>query len=265
MTSVQELLQDNSDSDDSDSSDYGTRYMDTQFVEEDGAPDIMDDDEEDVIAVEGNKQNDDPTDQSKDHQPVDKPKDQQSVHKLANERKLTNVVVNVANGEVSDEAHLTLSQRDWKKKFVKQNKSYKRCKIRYSDYCYIKPRTAIPAVGKPIIYVAEGAENWGGPPNLLCAGQVIKCDDKRDWVIIVVLWVGCLVRHRPDGSQNYSPQAKNMKVLVCPLAVFDAAEHRVPATVKSVERELRSVCIHVHFCFFLCLHSISFLFVLSTV
>ena len=33
-----------------------------------------------------------------------------------------------------------MSQRDWQKKFAKQNPQYKRCKIRYSEFCYIKPR-----------------------------------------------------------------------------------------------------------------------------
>lgn len=129
---------------------------------------------------------------------------------------------------------VVLTQRDWHSKFSKENPLYKRCKIRYSDHCYIKPRTAIPATGKPILYVAEGAENWTGSPNLLCAGQLVFCDEKS-WVVIVVLWVGCVMRQRPNGIPSYSPVAKNMKVLLCPKDIFDATER----DLSVLEGELR--------------------------
>jgi len=131
---------------------------------------------------------------------------------------------------------ISMTQRDWHRKFAKQNPLYKRCKLRYVDYCYIKPRTAIPATGKPVLYVAEGAENWTGAPNLLCAGQLLFCD-KKQWVVIVVLWVGCLTRTRPDGTNQYSPFAKKMKVLLCPHKTFDNADKDLDA----VEGELRYV------------------------
>ena len=150
----------------------------------------------------------------------------------------------VANKDSDDESGV-MTQRDWQRKFSKQNRLYKRCKIRYSDFCYIKPRCAIPATGKPILYVAEGAENWTGSPNLLCAGQCLKCDSK-DWVIIVVLWVGCLARQRPNGAHHYSPVAKQMQVLLCPHKAFDAADEKL----GSAESELR----YVYTCFLLCLY-----------
>ena len=128
---------------------------------------------------------------------------------------------------------IVLTQREWRQKFIKSNTLYRRCKIRYSKFCYIKPRCAIPAKGKPVIYVAEGAENWTGSPNLLCAGQLICCDDQK-WVILVVMWVGCLTRKKNNVIQ-YCPQSKGMKVLLCPQQVFDTAVGDLSAN----ESELR--------------------------
>ena len=168
----------------------------------------------------------------------------------------SNVVQSPAKPQpaINEDEDVVLTQRDWHHKFSRQNPLYKRCKIRYSDYCYIKPRTAIPATGKPVLYVAEGAENWTGSPNLLCAGQLVFCDEKA-WVVIVVLWVGCLTRQRPNGTPSYSPTAKNMKVLLCPKDVFDTADWDLSAS----EGELR----YTSFCLLFVLLYFSLLFQLS--
>ena len=138
-----------------------------------------------------------------------------------------------------------LSQREWRQKFIKRNPAYRRCKIRYSKFCYIKPRCAIPATGKPIIYVAEGAENWTGNPRLLCAGQLVFCGD-QELVILVVMWVGCLTRRKGNGLQ-YCPQAKGMKVLLCPRETFDSATE----DLHNHESELRCVCLSVFYLVYL--------------
>ena len=163
---------------------------------------------------------------------------------------------------IDEDENVVLTQRDWRRKFSKQNPLYKRCKIRYTQHCYIKPRTAIPATGKPVLYVAEGCENWTGSPNLLCSGQLVFCDkdenpgcDKDAWVIIVVLWIGCLTRQRPNGVPHYSPAAKNMKVLLCPEHVFDTEG----TDLNTVEGELR----YIHVLLFVTLVSFFYYYVHS--
>ena len=140
-----------------------------------------------------------------------------------------------------NEEEVILTQRDWQRKFVKKNPLYKRCKIRYSEFCYIKPRTPIPETGKPVLYVCEGVENWSGPPNLLCGGQLIFIDE-APYVVIVVLWIGCLIRTRPTGSPTYSPAAKKMQVLLCPRDIFDNDDNDLGAMTD----ELRYVLVDVH-------------------
>ena len=138
------------------------------------------------------------------------------------------------------EENAVLTQRDWRQKFIKANPLYRRCKIRYSKYCYIKPRCALPATGKPVLYVAEGAENWTGKPSLLCPGQLIFLEDQK-WVILAVMWVGCLSR-RKNNTTQYCPQSKGMKVLLCPQQVFD----KVTDDLREHESDLRYVLIDVY-------------------
>ena len=141
-----------------------------------------------------------------------------------------------AGGECGSESSSipdVMSQRDWRQKFIKRNALYRRIKIRYCNVAYIKPRCAIPATGKPVLYVCDGAENWTGPPNLLCAGQVLTVEN-IDWVIVAVLWVGCISKKVGDRVQ-YSCAGKSMRVLVCPLQAFDDAE----ADLSLSENKLR--------------------------
>ena len=143
---------------------------------------------------------------------------------------------NEAGDECGSESALipdVMSQRAWRQKFIKRNPLYRRVKIRYCNVAYIKPRCAIPATGKPVLYVCEGAENWNGPPNLLCAGQVLIVE-KNDWVILAVLWVGCISK-KVGGRVQYSCAGKSMRVLLCPRGVFDDAE----GDLSSSENELR--------------------------
>ena len=115
-----------------------------------------------------------------------------------------------------------LTQRDWRHKFVEQNPLYRRIKIRYCNVAFVKPRYKIPSTGQPVLYVCEGAENWNGQPNLLCAGQVLTIETS-DWVILAVLWVGCITK-KVGGRAQYSCAGKNMCALLFPLHTFDAAD-----------------------------------------
>ena len=124
------------------------------------------------------------------------------------------------------------TQRDWRAVFIKRNPLYRRVKIRYENVAFIKPRAQIPATGKPCLYVCEGAENWNGRPNLLCAGQVVTIE-KVPWVVLAVVWVGCLVK-TINGRKVYSCSSKAMRTLLFPLRIFDKEEVLLPR-----ENELR--------------------------
>ena len=132
------------------------------------------------------------------------------------------------------------SQRDWARRMMKSNPMYRRIKIRYTTMCYIKPRMSIPAKGKPVLYTCEGVENWTGTPKLLCPGQVLlytdrhsKVDLRGSWVVIAVVWIGCLTR-RVKGEVRYCCASPSLRTLLCKLEVFDKSQN-----VNEIQKNLR--------------------------
>ena len=125
-----------------------------------------------------------------------------------------------------------------------QNPMYRRIKIRGLGMCYIKPRVAIPASGKPVLYTCEGAENWTGPPKSLCAGQVIdfaKLNNELcgQWTVLAVVWIGCVKRCIGRGGNRqvqYNCSGPALRILMCPLKTFDDAKN-----IGEIETSLRFV------------------------
>ena len=88
-----------------------------------------------------------------------------------------------------------LTQREYARRASRDNDQYRRVRVRYTNLCYVHPRTCCPPHGRPVLYLAEGAENWDGMPVHLFTGQVVTVDSgdlAGQWVVVAILWVMCL-------------------------------------------------------------------------